>query len=1252
IAVATGPVLFAPTDPQSCLDGIYGGVVERAARLLDASVKAGVKVACDAATKDACGGLASGVRLEDAGEHAIGPRGVAVRMFVVLQQKPVAEREMGGGSGAAAAVATRVSRRQSAALSSRRQSLMMRTRPSSPAKTYPSRRRVPQERTKYLWDLVRKTFLKKVPDFLSLIAHAAPIPYSLTIRQGFLFKFKLNVKHHIRCMAMHPRVPWHLAEGRVGKDGRKGPGEGDDDDLEVKEQDREDRNEAAGSVKVQKIMPYTFVCVDHFRTVRMWDFARAPTSKPKSVIKLSTDIFQFVFMSRYHMYAGCSDDKSIKFFNPRFELANIQFTPDHVQHIYYNTTTHELITASSHRITCWIMTGVLQKGVVQIELRARHVVESGLPHDEWITGMSIDEKNNKVYAMVNTKVLVYSLSSGDVIDRWFHISHRQITCIIHYDLYHYTVIGCSNGAIKVKNMTDAIVHEFTSHTKPITSLAFYPYGPIVISCALDYSVRMYNLKTFKEVYCTRVTKLTQCKSTGISPRILVRSEDGAIRLLSPVNGKVTAARGDFLVLTLFREVQFHEPLESLCVLNSKGDILLGIQNRIDIVKYVLYLPPGYIKTVESMQLPEKTPESPIPFNENFNFLDSYVSRKQFGVDHHKGQGLAPMHDTFMEMNFINLPNIWADGKSPYFGDGKTVANAWGAYTDESNSYEQVFKRLAALMEQRKAEMMNKRRLLEIEMNEIQKKDDEELDHYNKFKPYDEADDFVPRKITISTTVRPPAYVDEEFLPFNPLLLLQGIQPRVKVPADEIRVIEYVEDLEIPIIEDFRPLSPEGSGPRHDSVEAGTDLNGGAGDGSSPENVTLQTMSIHDIIAEARKEGRIKVAPDGEIPNSVLSGLISEWKLLHKGYEVLGTLMRPSTRKKAKAPVVVEDEKKKKSDAYKAKLKLMLADKEAEAKEKEANVSGGDEVGVANPATQPEVDVQSSGDEKEAEDAEFRPRLANPVALKKFVMYAPPKEAKYPRIIEQALEYSWFPVDEIFFPLQNENPNAKRKPIRKLKVEANGENLLPIALECFKSSDSAANRIEIVEFVNWIFEEYGLQDVTTLVRTYCRHMQGNVFKPMEEADVEDVIEEEEIEKQLLHSRNPVVTLQNPIAQDLAAIINYFVLMAERKVALEQQERLDRIARESKAADDSRLEKERQQALMEFMKKKEYERQLRISQRRDRIAEMQAQRKLRELPKIKRARTSGLFTGQTHQSHCHPSRETLDIALGTRPYQQRF
>ncbi|KAJ3107495.1 hypothetical protein HDU96_007873 [Phlyctochytrium bullatum] len=607
-----------------------------------------------------------------------------------------------------------------------------------------------------------------------------------------------------------------------------------------------------------------------------------------------------------------------------------------------------------------------------------------------------------------------------------------------------------------------------------------------------------------------------------------------------------------------------------------------------------------------------------------------------------------------------------------------------------------------------------------------------------------------------------------------------------------------------------------------------------------------------------KKDELHFAPDGEIPNSLLFKLVSNWRSTHPGFNGLEVGIRKNKKKEDKPNLGKEDERKKKSDAYKAKLKEMMEEREKE-REKQADKE-------AEPA-EPEV-VES---EEENDEEEVRRKL-NSSLLNKPTFFEPRKDWKYPKIIEQAVVYSWFPQDEIFFPATPSNdqqPNTKRREMRKLRVEATSEVLMPIVLECFRTSTSTANRIETVEFLNWIFEEFGFRDTTSCTRLFCRYLQGTAFydykdgdedlrvllieslakygsgqsevvptllielnrgtprvrekaleimklfggskadskfwtealqdhfqhaekgstlesisrppadgkpkspmapfvldlrnnivgwlrknlrkyliksckdpeniKKLKELgdngrvdknrkndpddDLDDDVDqkpkpvvhktetvqrgrgrrmstvsggrrrssfaihaipkepkvpevhrasviaetaesEDEAGKRksivaesatappaepttdadLFGGRSPIAVLQNPLASDFAAALDFFVIATEKRIAKEEQERLDKLARESKAAEEARLEQERQQALIEFMRRKELERQNRIAQRKERIAEMRAKKKNEALPKIKRVKPATLFTGRTHASVCHPSRETLDIAIG--------
>ncbi|KAI8837600.1 hypothetical protein BC829DRAFT_421443 [Chytridium lagenaria] len=585
-------------------------------------------------------------------------------------------------------------------------------------------------------------------------------------------------------------------------------------------------------------------------------------------------------------------------------------------------------------------------------------------------------------------------------------------------MYHYTILGCTNGSIKVKNMTDALVHEFNSHTKPVTSIAF---------CHMD-------LLLFLVPW---ITRLIRYKSPNLLARVLVRSDDGVIRLMSPISGKVIttslplletdrledlvycpsidrlfllvdsgevwiiatnlnpcvvvnvwrlpqSAKEDIGCISIYegniivahgrhhsddfgfktaaayngrRRISTVDPLaqdiitikvtigihfiprlisvldnnicatsddwtvnmymfnlhrgakatiilillplllrtqtgiicqssrdstirvwdtynslrnpvsrafgEPLCCQFSR-DLLLGIQNRIDIIRYSLYLPPGYIKTVELTSRKEKSPEPPISFNEGFNFKENYsVLENTFNMSHQPHIALSSEQkwiEYLSSMNFaIPFEDAWRVGRTPEIA------------------------------------LAERKRLKEVENAELSQ----------QF-PY---------------------------------------------PVEEDKV-------------DF-----------------------------SPQKEYRQSITIQEIINEARKEGKLKIAPDGEVPNS------------------------RNVKKLEKQNSLKEDERKKKSDLYKAKLKHMVEEIEKE-KEKDAV-----------------VDVDEAIPKQHVEDVHE-------------------ENLKYPKIVEQAIVYSWFPQDEIFYPTTQPNTaptpnpttssrNASRREMRKLKVDANGDSIMPI-----------------------------------------------------------------------------------------------------------------------------------------------------------------------------------------------------------------
>ncbi|KAJ3383630.1 hypothetical protein HDU84_003455 [Entophlyctis sp. JEL0112] len=133
-----------------------------------------------------------------------------------------------------------------------------------------------------------------------------------------------------------------------------------------------------------------------------------------------------------------------------------------------------------------------------------------------------------------------------------------------------------------------------------------------------------------------------------------------------------------------------------------------------------------------------------------------------------------------------------------------------------------------------------------------------------------------------------------------------------------------------------------------------------------------------------------------------------------------------------------------------------------------------------------------------------------------------------------------------------------------------------------------------------------------------------------------------------TRNAMTTLQTPTVLDFITVINLFCVSLDRKKKREERENLERIAREIRIAEENRLEKEKMEAMAEFLRIKEAERavraQLKKEKARQRELERQAAAEAEALAIAQKPKkvTKG-FTGMTHVSKCHPSRETLECNL---------
>ncbi|KAI9102055.1 hypothetical protein DFS34DRAFT_647837 [Phlyctochytrium arcticum] len=1205
--------------------------------------------------------------------------------------------------------------------------------PADPPSTRISSRQPKPAKT--LWSLVRDVYCKTAARALQLANRVAqPVPYHPTIRHGFQFKHMLRNRQNLLGACFHIKLPIHHLDGRVGSDTETD----DDDELSPTSKTKTNSHhptttDPAGlPQQQQQYYPYTFATVDRTRTVAVWDIVRnIPTHRPKAIIRLDTAISEFVFLTKFCMYAACSHDKSIKFFNSRFEMITLFRTLEPVLFIRYNTLNHELITAGSHQVCIWSLEAIKHRNVVHIQPILKHVIPTTLAKNEWISHLYVDNKNYKVYAVVDTRILVFHQLYGKQIDMFRSISSRHICAVIYHDFYQYTVIACADGTIQIRNMNNALLHEFTSHTKPVTALALYPHAPMIISSSLDYTVRMFSLKTFKEVYClhlkdkpqdlhvmddtqlfirtmnsvqiwglnhinsvfsslsSRVKDLRRIKTPGKPARLLVRTEDGVIRFISPVNGKAIttalplletdnvmdltvcakiermylmlengeiwviatnfnpcvvvdiwklseAAKEDCIHVVVFdgrfkptdpvtpgydtskgfaffmaatrngqvlvygkrggvrdryqlhaaeitqmhccqkqqllftcgadelikitaiaptssellqprlsiwthfiprslgvlgtiicvagedgtlgmyevavdrkewrvlpahnrsddhtdlvtaictipklglfvtaskdatirvwdtqnalvREIQFQENIHSLAVANAKGDLVIGIQNRVDIIRHYSYLPPGYMQAVQKLELAPIIAEPPIPFDDARTNWKALIHRPNRRAQIQSAETWSLFHD----VNLVGTERPVEHDEAQDEID-KHLTSVGGAGAGQDAVYRELMRRMDLIATRRREVVESARRRMEAEKAEGHRQDQilyEECMRYLRMKPFfgrsREHLDGIP--IDFRPTSPEGYQLDDDQTALTPYIQeAAGVGGMVGASKTDLAAPGGGVSLDVNTAATTGSTAPaaDPSG----TITTSLDL-GATKPLKSPRTSTTQKSR--------RKSKRLGAAPDGVIPNSMLRHDIEAWKATHADFQIKDLGIAPiehHAQKKASKKKSEDDTKKKKSEDYKLKLKAML---EAMPKEEE-------------PAPMEEPTVE----EEEEEEVVAPVRMRLPAHRMKVGMLEPRRDLtdpKLPLVVEKLIGYDWVPVSEIFHPVMDPaNPPSLNG--RRLKIDPESHTLLPIILDLFRKTPNTRVRSEIIEYINWMYEEHGIRDTGNVVKTMCR-----------------------------------------------------------------------------------------------------------------------------------------------------------------------
>ncbi|KAJ3029457.1 WD repeat-containing protein 87 [Rhizophlyctis rosea] len=283
----------------------------------------------------------------------------------------------------------------------------------------------------------------------------------------------------------------------------------------------------------------------------------------------------------------------------------------------------ELITGEVGGITIWKLTKFIKNNRETCTLVQREAALD-LTDEDWVTFILFDNSLNRFFAACETNVYTYDFTICERLDSLRDIHDMSITCIAFYEPLEYLITGAKDGKVKVWNTQNFLVYEFHDHFNSVTALALIEKGcgatpgtvPVVMSCSLDGTIRMWNFETGACVYrldtqhecldmdfirkdtfyhfskhCvylwnvnryhfgftflrTRPRILHRATHPTQPARIVAASADGSIKLISPVTGLVLMTGFPFHKDAVTMEVAHDMENELLYTITSSSDIVI------------------------------------------------------------------------------------------------------------------------------------------------------------------------------------------------------------------------------------------------------------------------------------------------------------------------------------------------------------------------------------------------------------------------------------------------------------------------------------------------------------------------------------------------------------------------------------------------------------------------------------------------------------------------------------------------------
>lgn len=362
----------------------------------------------------------------------------------------------------------------------------------------------------------------------------------------------------------------------------------------------------------KKNTSHTFVIIDSKKVLAIYD---SQSQLPKETLKLEKDMTYVIFLPKYCLYAGLIDQRTIQFFTSKLDFTSSTKSPFPILSLLYEHKSNELIGVGTHKIIVWSLESSYFKGAVSLTATIKMDLEPQNIGTQWISLCCLVTRMRQLWAVADKNIYVYDLETGECVHYLKNVMARRITCITSHDSNSYMLVGSIDGTVKVLNIINATVHEFFAHSRPLVSVAVIPGSPMFVTVGLDNTLRLFNLKYFREICCihlkerpvemgmideanmfirtrsyteiwatnqfnvnfatmsSAITHLQYVKAEGSKlSKIFARTADTVARLLSPITGRTITANLPPVENEAVLDVAYYLQTDRMYVLLETGDI--------------------------------------------------------------------------------------------------------------------------------------------------------------------------------------------------------------------------------------------------------------------------------------------------------------------------------------------------------------------------------------------------------------------------------------------------------------------------------------------------------------------------------------------------------------------------------------------------------------------------------------------------------------------------------------------------------